>query len=220
MAGPCYYHPDAPAVDTCVQCGMPICQPCRDRVAEKTVCRKCVGAVRARLQQQMAAGGPQSAGAAPQNLSGSPAYAASGAQTYAAAKPDSGRLLMAMALALVIAIVGAVITEKILVYAGFGLSLLYVGIGYGVGFVLHRMLGRGGGGLALMACGIMIVGLVVGELFYVQDMISLASAKAGSGGSITFAEAFPIAMSTHGIMHWVCILFGLMGCYRGVAQQG
>lgn len=217
MTGTCYYHPDAPAADTCVQCGMAICQNCRERVAEKTVCRKCVGAVRARLEQQMAAGGPPT-GAAPQNLTGSPAYAAASGQN-AAAKPDSGRLLMAIGLGLVIAIVGAIITEKILFFAHFGLSLLYVGIGYAIGFALHQMLGRGGGGLALMACGLMIVGLAVGELFYVQDVVGLINNRPG-GAAVSFAEAFPVAMSSHGIMHWVCILFGLMACYRGVEQQG
>ncbi len=217
MAAPCYYHPDTPAVDTCVQCGMPICQQCRDRVAEKTVCRNCVGAVRARLEQQMATGGP------PQSVSSAPAYAAaSGPRVSAAvaAKPDSGRLLMALGLALVIGIVGALITEKIQFYAHFDLSLLYVGIGYGIGFALHSILGRGGGGLALAACGVMLVSLFIGELFWVQDIVGLVNAKEGSAGAITFAEAFPVAMSAHGIIHWVCILFGLMACYRGVAQQG
>lgn len=216
MAGPCYYHSDTPAVDTCVQCGMPICQQCRDRVAEKTVCRRCVGAVRSRLEQQMAAGGP------PQNATGAPAYAtASGPRVSAVAadKHDSGRLLMAIGLGLVIAIVGALITEKILFYAHFGLSLLYIGIGYGIGFALHQMLGRGGSGLALIACGVMVVGLAVGELFFVQDVVGMVNAK-GGGIPITFTDAFPVAMSAHGIMHWVCIAFGLMACYRGVEQQG
>lgn len=220
MTGPCYYHPDAPAVDTCVQCGMSICQQCRDRVAEKTVCRKCVGAVRARLEQQMAAGGPQTGAAAPQNLTGSPAYAAaSGPAAYAAAKPDSGRLLMAIGLALVIGIVATIAIEKILFFTGLGLSLLYIAMGYGIGYGLHSVLGRGGSGLALLACGLMVVCLVVGELFYAQDIINVINSK-GGGSTLTFAEILPRAIQHHGIMHWVCILFGLMACYRGVEQHG
>lgn len=212
MTGTCYYHPDQTAVDSCVQCGVAICDQCRDRVGEKSFCKRCVAAVRQRVEQQMAAGAPVSASMAQSSAPIGAAYSAS-----RPAPADGKSLALGIVLALVIGIVGAIAIEKILVFAHFGLSLLYVFLGYGIGICLHRMSGRGGADLALLACGIMLVSLVVGELVFTQDVVNMVAAR---GRTVSFAEALPVAMSSHGVMHWVCLAIGLYACYRGMEQQG
>ncbi|MGI4790339.1 MAG: hypothetical protein ACRYFS_15990 [Janthinobacterium lividum] len=153
-------------------------------------------------------------------------YSADGAPSYAyrgtpvAADPsDRKELMVGIVLAFVIGVIGAIIIEKILFYGHFGLSLLYVGMGYGIGWGIHRATGRGGAGLALLAVGIMVSCLGVSHLVWAQDVLNEVRAAGNADASATLFDAFPIAMSSLGIMHWVCITFGLMACYRGVEAQ-
>ena len=128
-------------------------------------------------------------------------------------------MALGIGLALVVGIIGAVIIEKILFQFGFGLSLLYVGLGYGIGWSIHRITGRGGSGMALLAVGIMFVCLGISHLVYAQDVLNVVRGAGHADTSATLFDAFPFAMSRLGIMHWVCIAFGLMACYRGMEAQ-
>ncbi|MBV9849160.1 MAG: hypothetical protein JO250_05670 [Armatimonadetes bacterium] len=225
MSTPCFNHPDVPAVGSCVQCGTPGCAQCLQQVAGRSVCQRCVGAIRARLAQQGVAGpqGPLPQGQVPQGVPppyspSAPAYG--GAAPAAPAPADTRQVLLGIALGGVIGIIGAILIEKILFYAGFGLSLLYVLLGYGIGWGIHRVTGRGGSGLALAAVGVMVVCLGVAHLVMAQDFLSAAQAAGRAAPGTTLLDAFPIVVGHLGIMHWVCIAFGLMACYRGVEQQG
>src|SRR5579875_608223 len=183
MPAPCYYHPDTAAANTCVQCGVPICNDCTDRVGEKTVCRKCVQAVRTRLESHMAAAPasgqyapPPAQGYQPGNYAGRPPMRDGGvfggsAVVLPPEPVNVSQMILGIAVAAVIGIIGAIITEKILFTTGFGISYLYIAIGYGVGFGLHKVIGRGGPGMATLAVGIMIFGLLVGQLVYTADML-------------------------------------------------
>jgi len=126
---------------------------------------------------------------------------------------------MGIGLGLVIGIIGAIAIEKILFYAHFGLSLLYVGLGYGIGWGIHRVTGRGGSGLALVAVTVMLVALGVSHLVWAQDILSAARDAGRADPSVTLFDVFPIAMGHLGVLHWVCIAFGLLACYRGMEQQ-
>src|SRR5579875_3701606 len=137
MSNPCYYHPDILARSSCVQCGMPICDSCTDRINEKTVCHRCVQTVRQRLEKQMAASpvgavatGPTPSGYAPGGYNSQPAGAwppppvaqPYGGGSAAVAEPlDMSRVIIGIVVAMLIGIVGAIAVEKIYFYAGFGL---------------------------------------------------------------------------------------------------
>lgn len=229
MASPCYYHSSVSSTGSCVPCGMPICADCTQQVAGKVVCKKCAPSFKARMEQQMAAApaaspsrqasypgyAPQSPGGVP----GAPTPQAYGGAAAVGGQSDIKQVLMGIGLGLVVGIIGAVIIEKILFYAGFGLSLLYVAMGYGIGWGIHRVTGRGGTGLALAAVGVMAVALFVGQLFYAQDILNMVRDAGHADASATLFDALPVSVTHLGFMHWVCMAFGLLACYRGVEQQ-
>lgn len=229
MASPCYYHPTVSSAGSCIQCGMPICADCTHQVAGKVVCKKCAPSFKARMEQQMAAAPAVSpsrqapyAGYAPQppgGVPGAPTPQAYGAAVVGGGQSDRMQVLMGIGLGLVIGIIGAIIIEKILFYGHFGLSLLYVGMGYGIGWGIHRATGHGGTGLALAAVGVMAVALFVGQLFYAQDILNVVRDAGHADASATLFDALPVSVTHLGPMHWVCMAFGLLACYRGVEQQ-
>jgi len=218
MVSPCYNHVSVSSSASCVQCGMPFCSDCLEAVAGRPVCKRCLPAMQARVEQQMASAPPPPFYAAPQG-----AYPGYVPQTAAMEVPDAGgggkALLMGIGLSLLIGIAGAVIIEKILFYGHFGLSLLYVVLGYGIGWGLHRIIGRGGSGMAMVAVGVMVASLGVSHLVYAQDVLVAARAAGNADMTTTLGDVFPFVIEHSGIMHWVCIAFGLFACYRGVEAQ-
>jgi hypothetical protein len=119
---------------------------------------------------------------------------------------------------LAISVIGSILIMKILFYTHFGLSILYVGLGYGIGYGLHRFTGTGGGAMPGIACLIMLAGLAVGHLVYVNDV--LQTLNAGGEATVSFGAAIPIVMSSFSFLHWICIAFGIAACWRGVESQG
>ena len=221
MSTPCFNHPTVAAVGSCVQCGTPGCAQCLQQVAGKTVCQRCVAAIRARLEPQVPPAAP--APGAYGSPYGGPAtgFAPPYAPAQAAPpKTDAKQVLLGMALGAVIGVIGAILLEKLLVYGHFGLSLLYVFLGYGIGWGIHRVTGRGGPGLGLAAVGVMVFSLLVSHLVLAQDVLSAAQAGGRADSGVTLLDAFPQVLGRLGIMHWVCILIGLGACYRGMEQQG
>ena len=181
MASPCYYHP---AASSSGSASSAVCLSARivpSRLGESRL-QEVRPASKARMEQQMAVAPAASqgrpapyAGYAPPAYGGAPGAAAPPAYGRAAVsqRSDFKEVLMGIGLGLVIGIIGAVIIEKILFFAHFGLSLLYVAMGYGIGWGIHRVTGRGGTGLALAAVGVMAVALFVGQLFYAQDVLNM-----------------------------------------------
>lgn len=94
-----------------------------------------------------------------------------------------------------------------------------MGLGYGIGWGIHRVTGRGGPALALVAVTVMTVALCVSHLVWAQDVLNMVRDPGRASDGATLFDAFPIAMAHLGIMHWVCIVFGLLACYRGMEQQ-
>ena len=131
----------------------------------------------------------------------------------------AGDVVKGLALGLLIAIIGSIVVMKIYFYAHFGLSLLYIGVGYATGYGIYMFTGRGSAGLASGAVGVMIVGLLVGHLVYVQDVVNAAQADGPLPAGVNAMTAFVPVMEHFNFMHWVCIAIGLGACYRGVEQQ-
>jgi len=224
MASACYYHPSVSSAGSCLPCGMPICADCTQQIAGRAVCGKCAPSFKARMEQQAAAAQAQGrqapyAGYAPQPMGGASAPPAYSGTVAKGERSDMQEALMGLGLGLVIGIIGAVIIEKILFYGHFGLILLYVAMGYGIGWGIHRVTGRGGTGLALAAVGIMAVALFVGQLFYAQDILNAVREAGRADVSATLFDALPVSVTHLGVIHWVCMAFGLLACYRGVEQQ-
>lgn len=93
-------------------------------------------------------------------------------------------------------------------------------MGYGIGWGIHRVTGRGGAGIALLAVGLMVACLGVSHLVWTQDVLNQARAAGNADAGVTFMDALPVATAALGLMHWVCMGFGVLACYRGVESQG
>lgn len=231
MLNPCYYHPEIAASGNCIQCGLPICGTCTDRINDRAVCHKCVKSVRDRLEKQMAVAGTGPAlvgqGAAMNTTS-----AFGGASQAAVSNPymarasavqaeplEASHLVLGIVAAMLIGIVGAVILEKIYFYAHFGLSLLYILVGYGVAFGLYMFTKRGGVGMGALAAAIMVAGLLAGQLVLTSDIVNMAHSESSKAGGITTSMMFPILLAHMGTMHWVCIAIGLYFCFSTMARR-
>lgn len=151
MTTSCFYHPDQSATATCVQCGMPICEQCRETVTDKTVCKQCVGLMRARVERELAANptadvpqatpGQQSPTAPgvwpPPPMAGTPLV-------VPPAAPGVGRILAGVGLSVVLGLVGTALWVAITVFAHFELSLVAIGVGWLCGFGALTGCGQGG----------------------------------------------------------------------------
>ncbi len=153
MSDTCYYHPDQSATAACVQCGMPICEQCRDIVADKTVCNHCVGQMRARVERELAAnpvsGMPQiqmgqQAPAAPGVWPPPPMAGAASVPALPLAAPGIGRILAGVGLAVVLGLIGTALWVAITVFAHFELSLVAIGVGWLCGWGALQGCGQGG----------------------------------------------------------------------------
>lgn len=208
-AATCFYHPDQVASAVCAQCAVPLCPACTETVANKPVCRNCVSAIRARLGSQMNAPSAQSVAPTGAQQYGTwpppPAHPVSPASVKTAGGADTGRLLLGILAAAVVGIVGTIIWEKIFFYGHFGLSLIYLGIGIGVAWVLVQVSGQHTGMTAPLAVAITLVTLAVGHLVLAYDFTGVMS-----------WDALMFVCSHLGPMHWICVALGLFGAYRTI----
>lgn len=153
MTTSCFYHPDQSATATCVQCGMPICEQCRETVTDKTVCKQCVGLMRARVERELAANptadvpqatpGQQSP-TAPGVWPPLPMAVAGTPLVVPPAAPGVGRILAGVGLSVVLGLVGTALWVAITVFAHFELSLVAIGVGWLCGFGALTGCGQGG----------------------------------------------------------------------------
>lgn len=224
MPAPCYYHPDTPSTAQCVQCGMPICPLDTEMVAGKAVCKNCVAAVRARVEREMAShpapapagnAGYGNASPAPQ---GQP-WNAPGDYSAPVSAVEPGRVAMGIGVAFVIGLIAAIVIEKISMVSPIMIAYVYVLMGYGIGYGLHRLTGEGGPKMAGIAVGIMVVCLVISHLLLVHDILDKFFVGADAARRPAFGDAIMPVLSGLSFMHWVLILIGLSACFRGVNQQ-
>ena len=229
MPSPCYYHPDAPATGNCVQCGVPICDACTDRINQKPVCKNCVAVVRARVERELASAptgyAPPAVGGQTQINHGSYGIGnapAAGLTSYPAtptAAPNAGKVAIGIVVALIIGVIGCIAVEKFELFAPLSLSLLYVLVGYAIGWGLHKITGSGGMKMAVIAVCVMFVSLVVSHLVLVQDELSQAIADHKVGTDLTFNDALVPVLSSQGFVHWLFVAFGLYACFKGMMRR-
>ena len=231
MPAACFYHPDRPAAFQCAQCGMPICQEDTDRVGEKTVCVRCVQAVRDRLEKQMSAA-PAGAYGTPPPSPGSQAggYGGptpmGGGQSYAGnaypstrGTPAPVQWLVGIGLGLVIGIVGAIAVEKFEFSTHLSLSLLYVLVGYGVGWGVLKGVGQGGTPVAVTGAVIYLLSVIAAPVAEAQDYLNKVRAEDPSAAGVTAVQILPAVLSHEGFMFWIFVAFGAYGCFRYVMRR-
>lgn len=153
MTNSCFYHPAEPATASCVQCGMPICEQCRETVADKTVCKQCVGKMRARVEQELAANPAAStllpyAGQPPPAAPGvwppPPMAVAASSVALPPAAPGVGRILAGVGLSVVLGLIGTALWVAITLAMHFELSLVAIGVGWLCGWGALKGCGQGG----------------------------------------------------------------------------
>jgi hypothetical protein len=134
-------------------------------------------------------------------------------------KIPAGRLAAGLTLGLVAGVIMSLIVMKIAFYAHLNLSLLYVGIGYGVGFAIYKVTGQGGAGLAFGGSALMALGLLIGHLVYASDVLGAYRQELGLSDSATIFSAFGPLMATLSLRHWMCVAIGLGACFRAIEAQ-
>jgi len=213
MAPPCYYHPDAPATTVCVQCGMPICDACRDTVSGKDVCNKCVGAIRARLEGQMAAGtlAPGTA-YAPSTEPATQMGIAPPARAMAAPPASSPMgLLVGAGLGALVGVLGAVLLDKFTFYTHIELGYINALVGFAIGYAV--LFGSKQGGLT--------TGIIGGVLALASSLLGyylLMGDELGKDGIHASApimmRVFPIFLKHLNILDWLIMAIGVYGGFK------
>jgi hypothetical protein len=132
---------------------------------------------------------------------------------------DRLNLVKGLAVGLGIGIVGSILTLKLLFYAHFGLSYIYIAVGYGIGAGIWHFTNRGGTQLAFASVGVMIFSLAVAHLVYAADVLGEVRAAGNADPGVTLFDALPVAMSTFSPMHWVCIAIGVAACWGAAHRQ-
>ncbi|MES2459518.1 MAG: hypothetical protein V4671_02985 [Armatimonadota bacterium] len=175
----CFYHADRPSVDTCTECRQPICSECQTTVAEKTVCRQCVSAIRERVAAEMMGPGAMATLAAPVQPmeASSPLIAESGVyQPYIPPVPAHTKAMGfkhvfgGFGLGFMAGLFGLVAWVAFVSFAKFNVSLFAIALGWLIGIATTKGAGgRGGNVVAIMSallafffCGIGFV-LFLGE---------------------------------------------------------
>jgi len=217
----CFYHPDSNASAACVQCGVPLCAHCANPVGEKAACPSCYSAVQSRVQQT-AVSEASAPSQSPVWSSGpalaSPLTSSATQETYKRGVDSSfvAQTAGGLALGLVFGIIAAIVVFKVLFYAHFGISYLYIAIGYGIGFGIHKITHRGGPLLAMLGVAIMIVSLLVGHLSYAADLLQAAKAHGEVPPGVTVFDIYGDTLKSFGFMHWICVVIGVGACYRAI----
>ena len=205
MDTPCFNHSTAPATTACNQCGIPLCAECTTTVADKSVCSRCVDAIRTRVASQI-----DPAPAAPL-----PRYAA---------QPEGltpVRLLTGIALGTLIGVIGAFIWEKVVFYSHFNIGYLAALIGFGVGYGILLGTKRGGMVPAILGGVIALAAQVFG--YYLLDNDELAKAMIEHSMAPVL---MPIGMFLTGlprdvgVIGWVIVAIGVYGGFKTPYRAG
>jgi len=132
---------------------------------------------------------------------------------------DPVRFMMGILLSSAIGIVGCILIMKILFYSLFGLSYLYILVGYGIGWGMWAMNGKGGAKTLIATCLIYILSLAIAHLVYAGDLLAKEQAI-GRAMSLTAADAFWPVVQRMSFMHWICVLIGFGSLWKAESRDG
>ena len=123
------------------------------------------------------------------------------------------KILIAAAIGLTLSILGSIGIMKLLASIGMGFGLIYVALGWGVGFVMSFASKNKGITVGITSL-LLAVGLFIGHVTYTADMLH----KAGADGTPVMA-AFGTVMGAFPPMHWILILVAFSAGLRGAASD-
>lgn len=240
MSTPCFNHPETQSAGSCINCGMTYCTDCIRQVGRVLACTKCAPAIHARLEQngQIPPTQPNPSSYPPQQTYGTqPPYAGTPPAQQAWPPPPQqpipgatqsygGRVyanphttadfIKGLCLASAIGIAGSILILKLLFYAHFGLSYLYILVGYGIGWGMWVFYGKGGIKTIAATAVIYVISLFIAHVVYVNDVVAqLQSSNPG----LALADAFIPVIQAMGFMHWVCIAIGFYACWRAESRN-
>lgn len=127
----------------------------------------------------------------------------------------AGKLAIAGVIALLASIFGSIGIMKILSSSGFGFTLLYLALGWIVGMILGMATPKKLAAIGV-ACAVLAVGLVVGHVAFVQDIMAKYPDTYG-GQSVT--TALPTVLGSLKGIHWLLVLLSFVACLRGAATN-
>lgn len=213
-ASTCFYHADQVASTTCAQCAVPLCGQCTQTVAGKSVCRRCVDAIRARVASEMSSSAPAApASSFPQPGAYSPPNSYVPAQSARAAAPaglSTTGLLLGAVYGALIGIVGAFALGKIEFYSNFQIGYLNALVGYGCGFGVLLGCKRGGVVPAVLGGVLAFFAMMLSEYVFFQAAVAqFISQNPGSAGPLsqyTFMDHLG-----HIGLTWLFIAIGVYG---------
>ena len=196
----CQYHPDTPAVATCVACQQPICAQCREEVAGHPMCRPCVAASQAQLSQDAAPA--MDAPARP--VMGEQSLPPCGFPQYAKALLFSG----------IMAVICAVVWDKFVLWTGWSIGFLVIGFGIVIGVAVRMGAeGRPGKGLPWIGAAMTGLSVLLGYLLLADDQ-GLADGTVGARwAQVPFVfrliMLIPAVVTGLSLMGWVFVGIGV-----------
>lgn len=257
MNAKCAYHPDRPAAAACRDCAAPLCADCQTRIDGRTVCPRCADIARAGVAAPSAqVTGAPAASAAPQTsapgFSGPatvtippPSAAAESTATpvpipspIVKEPPPPARILVGIALAAVVGLVGAFLWEKIYFHLHFSMAWFYIILGLFIGGCVVGGGGRYGIIPALLGGALTFGAIMFGHWLLMHDVLAkelaefnaeLAKAVAAKGAHAPTVVSAPHVTSemfkefladNFDAKHWIFVGIGvLVGFYVPLKQR-
>jgi hypothetical protein len=241
----CAYHPDKAAVSACSECTAPLCRECETLIKGKPVCQRCIANIRAKVGAELGAQGvppppgssypppaspyPQQPGAySPQPSSYPPQQGAPygqapvpGGTVYRAPSPvieepaNPGKLALGVVAGLVVGIVGAIILEKIHIYAHFGLSILYIFVAIGIAGALTKVSEQSSPLISVLSVAVYFVSMLVSHYVYALDLVA-----AEAPGLPMSMDIFVASLKIFSPMHWIIIAIGAYSAFTTPMRMG
>ncbi|MDQ7827136.1 MAG: hypothetical protein RDV48_30340 [Candidatus Eremiobacteraeota bacterium] len=144
----CDNHPEKEAAGKCNECGKAFCSECTEKIGENLYCKACID---------------------------------KGKQNLVSAVEDLSKNInwgMAFVAGLVVALIGAVIWDKVEIWFKIRLGIIAIAIGYGVGWaVCVGAGGKRGTGLQIMSVVLTLTGIAGGLFFTIHDYLLQEAAK-------------------------------------------
>jgi len=209
----CSVHPGRPAYTSCARCKSPICMDCEVRMGAETICRSCLAKAR---DASPAEPGPPAVG--------------TDQIAVQAATSESPGYIGAIGAGLLVAIVCAVIWDKVVFYtqykAGFVSIILGMLVGGGVVLGANK---RYGPALPIVGAVLAAVGILLGELLLIGDIAGkmVEELKGAEAGHISIFDKLFVAIKVFplyiredmGFLDWVFVAIGVYSGYKVPARM-
>ena len=222
MSVPCSNHAETASVGACVNCGRTYCHECIRQVGPELACLPCAPVVAARQAQgpavQQAPPGFGDYGPQGQPWAQSPQQVPYPVQQAPVAR-SPGNFLLGVLLASVIGIVGSILVLKFEFYAGVSLAFLYILVGYGIGWGMWALNGKGGAKSMVSIAIIYVVSVAIGNLSFAADELAKWHAAGQLLPGVTVFDVFIADIQNLGIMGWAIIAIGLFASLRADARR-